>query len=114
MIDKIQAASSLLTKGVNGASSTDKTENSIFGTAVGAAASTVVGPTFGAVLGNMATETIDTLKKGEGAAFAGIQGKASTREVVDAMLQAQQSLQTAIAVRDKVVSAYLEISKMQI
>ena len=48
------------------------------------------------------------------ASFEGIQGKANTREVVDAMLSAEQSLQTAIALRDKIVSAYLDITKMQI
>ena len=41
-------------------------------------------------------------------------GKANTREVVDAVMQAEQSLQTAIAFRDKIVNAYLEITKMQI
>jgi flagellar hook-basal body complex protein FliE len=29
------------------------------------------------------------------------------------MLQAEQTLQTAIAIRDKVVSAFLEVTKMQ-
>lgn len=114
MIDRIQATSSLLTSGVGVTQESGKTENSVLGTAITAAAGTVAGPTFASVLGDMATDAIDTLKKGEGAAFAGIQGKASTREVVDAMLQADQQLKTAIAVRDKVVQAYLEITKMQI
>lgn len=114
MIDKIQAATSVLTSAAGATQKSDKTETSLFGTAVTAAASTVVGPTFASVLGDMATDTVNSLKKSEGAAFAGIEGKASTREVVDAMLQADQSLKTAIAVRDKVVQAYLEITKMQI
>jgi flagellar hook-basal body complex protein FliE len=46
--------------------------------------------------------------------FKAIQGNANTREVVDAVLEAQQSLQTAMALRDKIVSAYLEVTKMQI
>ena len=37
-----------------------------------------------------------------------------TREAVDAVMNAEQSLQAAIAIRDKVVSAYLEISRIQI
>ena len=36
------------------------------------------------------------------------------REVVDALMSAEQSLQTAIAIRDKLVTAYLEVSRMQI
>jgi flagellar hook-basal body complex protein FliE len=36
------------------------------------------------------------------------------QQVVEAVMAAEQALQSAIAVRDKVVSAYLEISRMQI
>ncbi|KAF2990642.1 Flagellar hook-basal body complex protein FliE [Methylocystis sp. MJC1] len=35
-------------------------------------------------------------------------------QVVDAVMAAERSLQTMIAVRDKVVNAYQEISKMAI
>jgi flagellar hook-basal body complex protein FliE len=38
----------------------------------------------------------------------------STRDVVDAIMTAEQSLQTATAIRDKMVTAYLEIARMQI
>ena len=38
--------------------------------------------------------------------------KASVQQVVDAVMSAEQTLQRAIAIRDKVVSAYLEISRM--
>nr|WP_316652336.1 flagellar hook-basal body complex protein FliE [uncultured Gellertiella sp.] len=72
------------------------------------------GQTFGEVLTNMATTAMDNIKQGEVASFEGIQGKASTREVVDAVMNAEQSLQTAIAMRDKLVSAFLDITKMQI
>lgn len=41
-------------------------------------------------------------------------GGAQTREVVDAVMQAEQSLQAAIAIRDKIVTAYLEITRMSI
>jgi flagellar hook-basal body complex protein FliE len=37
-----------------------------------------------------------------------------TRDVVDAIMTAEQSLQTATAIRDKLVTAYLEIARMQI
>ncbi|MGR6432028.1 flagellar hook-basal body complex protein FliE [Rhizobium sp. PAMB 3182] len=65
-------------------------------------------------LQDAATDMTENLKHAEKMSFDGINGKANTREVVDAMLQAEQSLQTAMAVRDKIVSAYLEITKMQI
>ena len=44
----------------------------------------------------------------------GMLGKATTREVVEAVMSADQTLQTAMAFRDKIVSAYLEIVKMPI
>jgi flagellar hook-basal body complex protein FliE len=34
--------------------------------------------------------------------------------VVEAVMAAEQTLQTSVAIRDKVVSAYLEISRMSI
>ena len=69
---------------------------------------------FDAVLSQLSTEAVSNLKAGEAAAMAGLQGKASTREVVDAVMKAEQSLQTVVAVRDKVIAAYLEVSRMQI
>ncbi len=72
------------------------------------------GANFASVLGSMATDAMNNLKTAESKSFEGIQGTASTREVVDAVLEAQQSLNTAIALRDKIVNAYLEITKMPI
>jgi flagellar hook-basal body complex protein FliE len=46
--------------------------------------------------------------------IAAIRGEVETREVVDAVMSAEQSLQAAIAIRDKVIQAYLEVSRMQI
>ena len=40
-------------------------------------------------------------------------GKASVQQVVEAVMSAEQTLQGAIAIRDKVVAAYLEISRMR-
>jgi flagellar hook-basal body complex protein FliE len=62
----------------------------------------------------VASDAIGSLKKGEATAISGIEGKASVQQVVEAVMKAQQTLQTVIAVRDKVVSAYQEISRMAI
>ncbi len=56
----------------------------------------------------------DSLKAAETKSMDGMLGKASTREVVEAVMSADQTLQTAMAFRDKIVSAYLEIVKMPI
>ncbi len=72
------------------------------------------GADFGSVLADVANNTVDALKAGESAAIGGITGSRSVQQVVDAMLNADEALQTAIAVRDKLVSAYQEISRMNI
>lgn len=110
MIDKIQNVSSLsLTRGLDDITSTNST-SSIAGSSQNAATEAM---SFANVLGNMTTDAMTSLKAAESKSFEGIQGTANTREVVDAVLQAEQSLQTAIAFRDKIVNAYLDITKMQ-
>jgi flagellar hook-basal body complex protein FliE len=54
------------------------------------------------------------LRQAEQLSLAGLQGKADTREVVDAVMSAEQALQAAVAIRDKIVTAYLEVSRMGI
>ncbi|WP_165215582.1 flagellar hook-basal body complex protein FliE [Affinirhizobium pseudoryzae] len=111
MINNIQNVSSLsLTRGL-GTTATESSQ-SIAGAAESALSQTPA-MSFANVLGSMASDAVGSLKAAESKSFEAIQGKANTREVVDAMLQAEQSLQTAIAFRDKVVNAYLDITKMQ-
>src|SRR3954468_23503489 len=69
---------------------------------------------FGSVLASLARDTMTTMKGGEAAAISGIEGKASTQKVVEAIMSAEQALQVAISVRDKVVQAYQEIGRMAI
>jgi len=59
-------------------------------------------------------EIINDLKTGEAAAMSGLQGQTSTQNVVESVMKAEHSLQTAIAIRDKLVSAYQSISQMAI
>ena len=51
-------------------------------------------------------------RNAETTSVAGIQGSASVQQVVEAVMSAEQTLQAAVAIRDKVVAAYLEISRM--
>ena len=69
---------------------------------------------FGSFLAQMAANTANTLKVGEATALAGINGQVSTQKVVEAVMTTEQTLQSAIAIRDKVVSAFLELSRMSI
>lgn len=69
---------------------------------------------FGAVLAGLAKDAVATLKEGEAASLAAIQGKGSLQQAVGAVMAAEQSLNAAIALRDKAVAAYQEISRMAI
>lgn len=91
---------------------------SALGTASDSAASAA--PTSGAtqfaeVLRDMVSDAGNNLKTAENLSVQSLSGgEVNTREVVDAVMTAEQTLNTAIAIRDKIVTAYLEISRMQI
>lgn len=69
---------------------------------------------FASVLASVDSSAVHKIKAGEAAAISALQGEASVQEVVQAVMVAEQTLQTAIAVRDKVVAAYQELSRMAI
>lgn len=79
------------------------------------AAASAAGPVdFMDVLAEVSGSAIADLRAGEAASIAGMEGKMSVQQVVEAVMSAEKSLQTALAVRDKVVSAYQEIGRMAI
>lgn len=69
---------------------------------------------FASVLAKVAGEAVDTMKGAEAVSLDGVQGRASTQAVVEAVMSAERTLQTAVALRDKAVNAYLELSRMAI
>jgi flagellar hook-basal body complex protein FliE len=85
---------------------------------VGAGGANATGGTesadFGHVLGQVVSDAVGTLEIGESAAIQGIQGSASPNKVVEAVMGAQRALQSALAIRDKAVSAFEEITRMAI
>ena len=54
------------------------------------------------------------LRAGEAKAVEALSGRASLQEVVEAVTEAELSLQKMTAVRDRVISAYQEIMRMPI
>jgi flagellar hook-basal body complex protein FliE len=80
--------------------------------AAGPAAQT--GPSFADALQNAAETTVGDLRNAEKLSMQALTGDADIREVTDAVMSAEQNLQAAIAIRDKIVTAFLEISRMQI
>jgi flagellar hook-basal body complex protein FliE len=97
-----------------GSIATGATEATTSTRAVGSLGATnaVQGTDFASVLANVAAEGVQTMRAGEAAALGGLQGKTSVQQVVEAVMSAEQTLQAAIAIRDKVVAAYQEISRM--
>ena len=81
---------------------------------VGLADSAAAGPSFGDILHNVMSDTVKTSRNAEAKMIAGVQGKADLVDVVTAISSAEASLETVIAVRDQVISAYQEVMRMQI
>lgn len=73
-----------------------------------------LGTSFAEAVSQAAAKTVNTMQNAEQVSLQALKGDADTRQVVDAVMSAQQALQTAVAIRDKVVSAYLEVSRMGI
>ena len=73
-----------------------------------------VGQSFVSMLGSAAGRIADNLQQAEQLSVKALQGNGDMRAVVDAVMTAEQSLQAAVAIRDKIVSAYLEVTRMQI
>jgi flagellar hook-basal body complex protein FliE len=59
-------------------------------------------------------EVVSNLQAGEAAAVSGLKGEMTIHNVVESIMTAERSLQTMIAIRDKIVSSYQAISQMQI
>lgn len=68
--------------------------------------------TFGDVLEQSTREAIGTLRKSETMSALGTAGKADLTDVIQAVNNAETTLQTVSALRDKVVSAYQDVLKM--
>ncbi|WP_187968109.1 flagellar hook-basal body complex protein FliE [Aquibium microcysteis] len=70
---------------------------------------------FASAVAEAASRTIHTLGQAETVSMTALEGgNVQTREVVDAVMSAEQTLQAAISIRDKIVTAYLEVSRMAI
>lgn len=81
---------------------------------IAASAAGVAGADFVQVLAEVSAGAVSALKAGEAASISGLQGKASVQQVVEAVMNAEQSLHTAVAIRDRIVSAYQALSQMAI
>ena len=84
------------------------------GSSASSAVASSAAPGFSDFLSGAIKDSINTMHKGEHAASQQVQGKANLVDVVQSVNEAELTLDTVVAVRDKVVAAYQSIMNMPI
>ncbi|MGE5200770.1 MAG: flagellar hook-basal body complex protein FliE [Acidobacteriota bacterium] len=69
---------------------------------------------FGDLVRQAAESAVGSVKQGEQTSLAGVMGKADIAQVAAAVANAETTLETVVAVRDRVIQAYQDIIKMPI
>jgi flagellar hook-basal body complex protein FliE len=69
---------------------------------------------FGSVLAGVLVDTAAALRTGEVKSLSAMRGDGSVLDAVEAVMRAEQQLQATLAIRDKIVAAYLDLSHQQI
>jgi flagellar hook-basal body complex protein FliE len=82
--------------------------------ALGGEAPAASGSSFGAVMEDLAKSALDAGHQADSASTAALSGQGGVTEVVLAVSKAELALQTAVAVRDRVVAAYQDVMRMPI
>ncbi len=72
------------------------------------------GKSFSDMLGEAAKGAIDAGRQSEQMSALAVAGKAELADVVTAVANAEITLQTVVAIRDRVIQAYQEITRMPI
>ena len=70
------------------------------------------GVSFGALLKQVVTDAVDGGRQSEAQAIQAVAGGANLQDVVEAVNAAEITLQTVVAVRDRIITAYQEIMHM--
>lgn len=82
--------------------------------AAGANATAMPGSSFGEMLSGVLSDASNAGRAAELKASGAIQGKGDLVDVVTAVQAAEVSLETVVAIRDKVIAAYQDIMRMPI
>ncbi len=72
------------------------------------------GKSFADLIGEVAQQAKASGVAAEKMSIAGVAGKADVNQVVTAVTNAEVTLQTVVAIRDKVISAYQDILRMPV
>lgn len=87
---------------------------SVAANAVGGAKSGNGGTDFADFMKEAGSAALDTLQRGENLSKQGLTGQADLTDVVAAVNEAELTLKTVTSLRDKMVQAFQEISRMPI
>lgn len=69
---------------------------------------------FGDMLRNAASQSVQNVRQGDEVATQGLVGKAGIQQVVEATMTMESTVRVSVAVRDKLVEAYRDVMRMQI
>ena len=72
------------------------------------------GQSFNEAMAQVSGDALKTLRTAEASSMIGIEGKASVQQVVENVMSAERTLQTTLAIRDKAVAAWQQISQTAI
>ena len=67
-----------------------------------------------AQLGNIFQSAMEAVQKAEQVSVSSMSGQASVQEVAESLMNAERQMQFSMAVRDKITSAFLELTHMSI
>ena len=81
---------------------------------IGGIGGAATGASFGDLLSQATEKTINTQKAGEKASADAVLGRADLTDVVQAVNNAEMSLNMFLSIRDKLVEAYKAISQTQV
>lgn len=71
-------------------------------------------PNFANMVEDLLGSTINDIKKAESVSNASVKGQASVEDLAIAVANAELSLKSLVAIRDKIVTAYQDIIRMPI
>lgn len=111
MIDPISATAAQSVETASAVGSTAPPANSQI---AAAAVNPSQGLSFAEMLSTQAERLTRTLHGAEAISAKGMTGETGIRQVADAVMEAERSMQAAVVVRDKIVSAWLDVSRMAI
>lgn len=69
---------------------------------------------FASMLGKMAGDSIGSLHQAETISRQAVQGKVSPVEIATAVAEAETSLQMLVTLREKMIAAYQEVTRMSV